>query len=515
MRALRTLIISLIVLMPLSVTAEPLIRGLGPEPATLDPQAAQGLAALNVLRDLHEGLTTLDASGQIVPGLARDWSQQQDGLRYVFRLRSNLRWSDGSRLSASDFVRGLRHAVDPANAAPYGGLLTPIRNAAAIRAGELPVTSLGVKALDAEQLQIDLARPSPLLLQILAHPVSAPRPRSSDTPVYSGPYQLQRRILQGQLELQRNPHYYAAASVAMEQIHWLVTEEPASELSLFRAGEIHITETIPPGRYRWLQQNLPESLRVSPYLGTFFLAFNLEREPFANNLRLRQALSLVIDRATLTRVVTAAGEQPAYALVAPGLDDYPYPQLSSTAMSQEERLGLAKVLYRQAGDSEERPLKITLRYNTSTAQRRLAAAVSTMWQQYLGVATELINEEWKVFIVNRRQQVNTQIVRGGWIADIADPLSFLEPFSSDSSFNYTGYADENYQKLLKAAETAGSPDQRMRQLARAEARLMSQQPIIPLYYYVSRHLVQPRVRGYVDNPMDIHLSRYLSLAEQP
>ena len=183
-------------------------------------------------------------------------------------------------------------------------------------------------------------------------------------------------------------------------------------------------------------------------------------------------------------------------------------------MTQEERLGLAKALYRQSGFSAENPLRLTLRYNTSTLQRRIAAAVGAMWREYLGVVTELYNEEWKVFINSRKQRRNTEIVRGGWIADLADKVSFLEPFASDSHFNYTGFSDQQFDQWLRRAANAKNPFQRGDALTRAEARLLSQQAIIPIYYYVSRHLVSPKVQGFVDNVMDIHLSRYLSVAGQ-
>lgn len=496
-----------------AAAAGTLKRGLGPEPDSLDPHQAQGLSALNVARDLYEGLVTLDAAGEPRPGSASAWVKKDEGRRYEFRLRPNLRWSDGSVLSATDFVRGLRHAVDPKTAAPYAGLLDVLVNASAIRSGELPPSSLGVKALDATRVEVQLVQPAPQLLEVLAHPVSSPK--ASQPGRTNGPFVLAERVAQSHLVLKANSRYHGAEYLGLDEVHWVVSEDNNRELSRYRAGELHITETIPPGRYQWLQENLGDDLHISPYLGSFFLAFNLKREPFKDQLKLRQALSLAVDRDTLTRVVTAAGEQPAFGLVAPGLKEYTYPELVYQTMTQEERLGLARALYRQAGYSDENPLRVTLRYNTSTQQRRIAAAISAMWREYLGVVTELYNEEWKVFINSRKQGLNTQVVRGGWIADLADPFSFLEPFRSNSSLNYTGFDDKQFEQWIERSMRADNPYQRNDALTRAEARLLQQQAIIPLYYYVSRHLVKPVVRGYVDNVMDIHLSRYLSLADQP
>lgn len=487
-------------------------RGLGPEPDSLDPHNAEGLSALNVARDLYEGLTTLDAKGQIQGGVAQEWMVHDGGYRYEFILRKEARWSDGSEVTASDFVRGLRHALNPSTTAPYAGLLDIIHNARGVRRGELPESSLGVKALGLKRLQIVLETPSALLLPVLTHPVSYPRQKSFGR-AYNGAFVMAERVAQSHLLLKPNPHFHSASSVRLDELVWVVSEDNNSELSRYRAGELHITETIPVGRYSWLKKNLNDDLQVSPYLGTYYLAFNLRHPNFKDQLKLRRALSLAIDRETLTRVVTASGEQPAFGLVAPGLEDYAYPEQVEQTMTQQERLGLAQALYRQSGYGEDNPLRISLRYNTSTLQRRIAAAVSAMWREYLGVVTELHNEEWKVFINSRRQGSNTQVVRGGWIADLADPVSFLEPFAADSSLNYTGFNDTQFEQWLRRAANAENPFQRGDALRRAEARLLSQQPIIPLYYYVSRHLVKPGVRGYVDNVMDIHLSRYLSVAE--
>lgn len=510
-----TLALIILLLSIPAVGEEVLWRGLGPEPGSLDPQQAQGLAALNVIRDLNEGLVTLDAAARIQPGLASHWVVEDDGRRYIFYLRPGLTWNNGQALSASDFVRGLRYAVDPANSAPFASLLDPIRNAVAIRRGELPVTSLGIRVINAQRLAIELNHPSPVLLDVLSHPVSYPRHQGKhQDSISNGPFMLNRWEPQSLLELVKNPRYHSANQVALDRVQWWVTEDQSSELSRYRAGELHITETIPAGRFHWLRENMGEHLHVSSYLGTFYLAFNLTRPPFSGDVKIRQALNLAVDRDTLVRVVTGAGEKPAFGLVAEGLEKYSYPQFAAPIMDQEERMALARALYRQAGFSKENPLRITLRYNTSTAQRRLAAAVSAMWRQYLGVITELYNEEWKVFLHNRKNKVNTQVVRGGWIADMADPISFLEPFLSDSSLNYTGYNDAVFDQLLVNANAAPTEQIRMDYLGRAEAHLLDDQPIIPLYYYVSRHLVNPRVKGFIDNVMDIHLSRYLSLAGQ-
>lgn len=491
--------------------SEVLQRGVGPEPDALDPHLAQSLSAFNVLRDLNEGLVGLDAHGQRIPAIAKTWSVSADGTVWVFHLDPTARWSDGLSIVAQDFVRSWQRALDPMTGSPTAGLLNPIRGAASIRRGEDSPDSLGVQAIDELTLEVTLDQPTPWFEELLTHPVMVPwRPSApSGEAVYSGAYQLKERVPGATIHLQANPHYREADQVAMGEVIWHVIEEPSVELARFRTGELHITETIPPGRVDWLASEVGEALRISPYLGTFFLAFNTQRAPFKDQSGLREALSLVIDRTLLTERVLGAGEEPAYALIPPTLPRWPT-NTSFSTQTMDKRIERAKALYAQAGYGADNPLTVELRFNTSLNHRRMAAAVGAMWKQHLGIQTRLVNEEWKVFVANRRQGRITEVVRGGWIGDWQDPANFLQLFVSDSPLNYTFYADPVFDALMTkaAGETA---DVRWQTLKEAESRLMGAHVIIPLYYYVSRHLVNPDVRGFEDNLMDIHLTRWLSL----
>jgi ABC-type oligopeptide transport system substrate-binding subunit len=501
---------------PLGANEEVLRRGLGPEPDSLDIHQAQGLAALQVLRDLHEGLVTFDAAGELTGGAATHWTVDDSGTRYRMTLRPGLRWSNGDALVAADFVRGWRAAVAPASQARTASLLAPVSGARAVIAGRADPSSLGIRAVDDLTLDIELEQATPWFPELLAHPVSFALHSGNmenvlERPV-SGPYRLLEAVPRSHLALERNPAWHGAESVHLARVDYLPIEDPGAELSRFRAGELHITETIPPGRHDWLAEHLPEALRITPYLGSFWLGLNLSRPPLGDAPDLRRALSLAIDRETLTRVVLGAGEVPAWTVVPPGLRGYDRPRDSAEAMTQDEREARARQLFARTGYGEDRPLRLQLRFNTSAQHRRMAVAVAAMWKQVLGVRTELLHEEWKVFVNNRRQGLLTQVFRGGWIADYADPVSFLDLFRSGDPLNNTFYADADYDALLdRAAGHAGG--QRLELLHQAETRLLRDTPVIPLYYYVSRHLVDPRVQGYVDNPRDVHLSRYLDLGE--
>ena len=515
-RIVRTVFVLLIVVQTMGQAAWPstLVRGLGPEPDSLNIHQAQGLAAVNLLRDLREGLLTFDQRGEPAPGQAVSWQLFDEGRRYRFTLREDARWSNGDRVTAADFVRGWHRAFSLERPAVTAGLLQGILNADQILAGTMDVSKLGIKAIEPGTVDILLEEPAPWILEILAHPVSYPlhQDRQDDprhAPV-NGAFTLAEWIPRASIRLQRNPEYYAVRTVALEELAYLAIEEPAAELSRYRAGELDITETIPAGRFGWLQENLASDLQVHPYLGSFWLGLNFRQPDLGQSADLRRALALAIDRETLVRIVLGAGEMPAWGVVPPGISAYDPAVMAESSWTQEEREAEAIRLFRKSALGRDEPLMLELRYNTSGVHRRVAVAVSAMWKQVLGVLTELINEEWKVFVNNRKMGVVTEVFRGGWIADYADPSSFLDLFISGNALNTSFYVNQVFDQLMKSAQLA-SGEQRMNILWQAETLLMQDMPVIPLYYYVSRHLVSPRVTGFTGNVRDIHLSRYLGL----
>ena len=494
-------------------------RGLGPEPDSLHIHKAQGLAAINLLRDLREGLLTFDAGGEPVPGQAESWQLLDEGRRYLFTLRPDARWSDGRQVIAEDFVRAWRLAVSPATAASTAGLLKDILNANEILRGELSADALGVEAVSRLVLEVRLAAPAPWLPEILAHPVSYPlHPEAIDDPhaaPVNGAFVLEDWTPRASIILRKNPGFHAAQSVRIDRVAYFPIEEPGAELSRYRAGELDITETIPAGRFEWLEENLALDLRIYPYLGSFWLGINMKDELLGRSRPLRQALALAIDRAILVRVVLGAGERPAWSIVPPGMPGYEPAMLPAAGLDQKAREAEARRLFAQAGLGDGETVLLELRYNTSALHRRVAVAVAAMWKQVLGVNAQLVNEEWKVFVNNRRLGVVTQVFRGGWIADYADPTSFLDLFLSGSALNSSFYSNPEFDALARSAASAAGAE-RMELLQRAESLIMQDMPLIPLYYYVSRHLVSPRVGGFVDNVRDVHLSRYLTVeTEKP
>ena len=509
-----TKLILITALLSQGVFAATIKRGLGPEPDSLDIHQAQGLPAIQVLREIREGLTSFDVSGNIIAGVAASWEVLDDARTYRFEIRENARWSNGDAITAEDFVRAWHRALTPATLARTASLLAPVVNVREAMTGEMGVESVGIKALSPTSLEIRLQSASPWFLEILAHPVSFPLHQERlDKPLQApvnGAFMIENATLQAMIRLKKNPHFHAADSVALDTVEYLPIEDPTSELSRFRAGELDMTETIPSGRHDWLKTYMGNELRVSPYIGSFWLGLNLGRDPFAENVELRRALSLAIDRKIIARLVVGAGEMPAWSIVPPGIDGYTPQAFEGSELDKENREREAKRLYTQAGYGDNKPLLIELRYNTSSQHRKIALAVSSMWRQVLGVETTLINEEWKVFVNNRRQGVLTQVFRGGWIADYADPSSFLDLFRSDNELNTTFYRNEQFDRLMDQTGLLKGAE-RMQRLQRAEIELMKDMPVIPLYFYVSRHLVKPGVSGFQANARDIHLSRYMGV----
>lgn len=508
------LLILLLMMFSQGLFAATLKRGLGPEPDSLDIHQAQGLPGIQVLREIREGLTSFDAGGNIIPGVAKSWEILDDGRTYRFHLRENARWSNGDAITAQDFVRAWRQALTPATLARTASLLGPVENAHEATSGVVQATAIGIKALSPTSLEIRLDMATPWFLEILAHPVSFPLHQSTtdkllEAPV-NGAFMIESVTPHAMIRLKKNPFFHAADSVALDTVEYLPIEDPNSELSRFRAQELDMTETIPAGRHDWLRTYMADELMVSPYIGSFWLGLNLGREPFIENVDLRRALSLAVDRKIIARLVVGAGELPAWSIVPPGIAGYSPQAFEGSELGQEAREQEAKRLYELAGYGDKKPLSIQLRYNTSSQHRKIALAVSSMWRQLLGVRTELVNEEWKVFVNNRRQGVLTQVFRGGWIADYADPSSFLDLFRSDNELNTTFYKNELFDRLMSQAAVLKG-EERMQRLQRAETVLLKDMPVIPLYFYVSRHLVKPGVTGYEPNVRDIHLSRYMGV----
>jgi len=497
-------------------------RALSTEPESLDPQKSRSVQALDVLRDIGEGLVAYSASGELIAATAASWETSKDGLTYTFHVRPEARWSNGDPVMAQDFVSGLQRLVDPQTAAFYAAELANVANATAIVAGDMPVTTLGVEAVDEATLVISLLRPTPYLLSLLTHPSTFPVNRGSFAEhgdsfaragklLSNGAYVLVDWQPGSIIELRRNERYWNNANTAIDVVrHHIVTQEMA-EVNRYRAGELHTTSTVPPDNFDQLRTEYADELHIAPTLGVYYYGFNLTKPPFKDNPALRRALSMAIDREVLVEAITGRGEAPAYSWVPPGIENYEPPRLSYADLSQDERNALARSLYKKAGYSDANPLRFELRYNTSDTQQRIALAVQAMWREVLGVEATPVNVEFQVLLDQMRDAEVTEVFRSSWFGDYNDANTFLAIMQSGNPGNMPRYANEEYDTLMKSASEQLDLDRRRLYLEEAERVLLADHAVIPLYIYVSKHLVSPEVGGWEDNILNYHYSQHLSL----
>ena len=505
-----------------AVDASTLRRGNGPEPDSLDPQRARTDTSLNVIRDLFEGLTAVGGDGRPVPAAAESWTVSTDGREYRFRLRQGLRWSNGDPVVAGDFVVGMRRLVDPATASQYAQILEPVVNAAAIVRGERPPSELGVLAPDARTVMVRLINPAPYLLGLMSHPSTFPAHTPSLAAhadrfaqpgrlVGNGAFVLEEWVVGSHIGVKRNRNYWDDAHTQLQRVRFVHTNDPSTEFRLYRAGQLDVTYVVPPQQFAWIQQHLPAELRISPQLSTYYYGFNLSRPPFKDQPGLRRALSLVIDRERLTTAVTGLGEAPAYGWVPPGVSNYTPQQFDYASLPYQERVREARELYQAAGYSAEKPLEVEVRYNTGEAHNRIAVAIAAMWKETLGVKTSLYAEEFRALLASIQARTETEIFRSSWVGDFDDAYSFAQLLQSDFGINLTGYSNPRYDALLAEAIDQSDTTRRRELLEAAERVMLAEHPLLPIYFYVNKHLVKPYVRGWADNAVNIQYSRSLSL----
>lgn len=490
------------------------------EPASLDPHKVSGTWENYVVGDMFVGLTTEDPKSKAVPGVAESWTVSEDGKTYTFKLRKSM-WSDGTPLTADDFVYSLRRILDPATAAEYASLLYIIEGAEAVNTGKAEGDKLAVKAIDDNTLEIKLTGPAPYFLELLTHYTAYPVPKhviekvgklwtKPENMVVNGPFKLVEWLPNTHVKLTKNDKYWDVDSLAIDNITFYTQEDRAAVQKRFRAGEIDVAMDFASDQINWLKKNLPDETRIAPYMGVYYYPINSSVEPFTD-VRIRKALSMAVNRKAIVEKVLKTGELAAYSFVPPGVAYYENPsEVEWKDVPYGERVKMAKELLKEAGYGPENPLEITLRYNTSENHKRIAVAVASMWKQ-IGVKAELFNSEVKVHYADLKQG-DFQVARAGWIADYNDAQNFLYLLETRTGANnYGRYSNPEYDKLMLEAEVTADLEKRAMLMQKAEAMAMADQPVIPIYHYVSKNLVSTKVVGFEDNPKDIHRWRYVSL----
>ena len=491
-------------------------RGIGYEVTDLDPQLATGTAEQAVVSALFEGLVTEDPRDlHPVPGVAARWTVSPDGITYTFFLRPEACWSNGKPITARDFVASWQRILTPSLGADNASLLYVIQGAEAFNKGVTKdFAEVGAAALDPHTLRVTLEYPAPYFLSLLTHWCWYPVPLeviAASGPVAqrgnpwthprhlvsNGPFVLKAWEPNKVIVVEKSPSYWDASHVRLRAIHLYPIDSLEAEEREFRAGQLHLTDALPAGRIEAYRRTQSPCLRIDPYLGTYFYRINIRR-PYLNNGRIRRALSLAVDRRAIVEKILRGGQTPAWTFTPPGIGDYEPPAGLRNDFAEARRL-LAEAGY--PGGKGLPPLEIL--YNNSENHREIAEAVQEMWRRELGLTVRLVNEEEKVLLAARRTG-DYQILRSDWIADYLDPSSFLNVWRSDSGNNDTGWSFPDYDSMLFSADRTADPSSRHALFRTAEAILLGNVPIIPIYHYTHVFLIQPSVHGWYPNLLDHH-----------
>lgn len=498
-------------------------RGIGADVTDLDPHLATNIAEVDLASALFEGLVAEDPVDlHPVPGVAARWDITPDQLGYTFHLRPEAKWSNGEPVTAHDFVAAWRRMLTPSLAAENAGLLYVLQGAEAFHKGVAKdFAQVGAVAADARTLRVTLEHPTPYFLSLLTHPAWHPVPLATIA-AHGDAYargntwtRAGRHVGNGAFKLtswqpgrlivaEKSPTYWDAARVRLNAIHFYPTEDRDSEERTFRTGQLHVTYVLPFGKVDSYRRTAPELLRVDPYLNTYFFRLNTRRAPF-NNERVRQALALAIDRTAIVEKILGGGQQPATTITPPGLPGYTPP------VAPAGNPAAARALLAEAGFPGGNGLPpIEMLYNTSANQRLLAEAIQDMWRRELGVNVQLVNQEFKVVLTERRAG-RYQLLLSDWVGDYLDATTFLDLWRSDSGNNHTGWGSKEYDGLLFAAARNPDPAARAEQLRRAEALMLAAAPIIPLYFNTHVFLKQPSVQGWHPTLLDHHPYKHVWL----
>ncbi len=522
-RLVRSLLLSCLVLLPLispvNALAETVFRrGIGSAPGSIDPGKADLHPESIVIYDLYEGLLTPGPDGKPIAGAAASWEVSPDGRTYTFSLRPDGRWSDGSKVTAKDFVHAWRRLATPQQASPYAYYVWPIVNGKEVTAGTKPPTELGVEAVGDLMFRVKLTEPAAYFLGQVAHQSMSPV-KEGATPgqVGNGAYKLAEMVPQTHLKLVKNPYFRDAANVKIDTVMHIVTENVDTELKRYRAGELDVTYTLPVTAVTWARQEAAAEYMPTPTYSTFFMAFNLKHEPWKSSPKLRAALSMAIDREVIVDKVLQGDLRAAYSFTPPGkVAGYEPPRPSWAAQPQIARDALAKRLLMEAGYGPGgKPLPpVEILLTQSENNKRTMVAVAAMWKQKLGVETVMNNQEFRVVSSIGNQKTYKDVLFYGWIGDFADPINFLKLLRSDvDQQNYPAYMNPAYDALLDKANASLDPADRIALLGKAEAIMLEDNAVIPIFHNTRRRLVNPRVTGWTKAPLDQNPTRFLNIKE--
>ncbi len=498
-------------------------RGISANPDSLDPHKASSQWENIVIGDMFEGLYVTNAAGEPELGAAASVSVDDSQTVYTFTLKDAL-WSDGQPVTAEDFVFAFRRLQDAETAAQYASLLWVVKNASAVNAGDLPPEELGVRALDDRTLEITLEYPAPYLPGLLSHYASYPVPRHvveahgdqwvrEENIVVNGPYVLEDWTIGASLLARKNENWAGAEDLCFDTIAYFPISDLNAVERKIEAGELDINNAFEGPRKAEIERRLPGWVRTGTALTTTYWVFNTDEPPF-DDVRVRKALAMALDREYIVNNVMTPGFQPAYSFVPSGIANYvgeaDRPKVDWADMAREDRLIEARRLLEEAGYGPDKPLRFTYMYRSTSDNRKPPPVAQANWKQVADwVEPELLLQDTKV-LYNRLREADFEFSDAGWVADFNDPHNFLYLLDSETGqLNYGNYENAEYDALLRASNTELDKEKRAALLAKAEQIMLDEMPLSPMWFQVNQNLVDPELTGWEDNVVDIHRSRYL------
>ncbi|MEX3938934.1 peptide ABC transporter substrate-binding protein [Paraburkholderia sp. BR10937] len=487
----------------LAATQE-ITRQVPAETESLDPAHIESWTGDTIALDLFEGLTRIDAAGAIVPGVAQSWTRTAPDT-WVFRLRHDARWSNGQPVTAADFIYSWQRVIDPKTGSKYTILVEFVKNAKSILAGKAPLTSLGVRAIDPYTLEVKTETPAAFFPQLLAMPSMAPVNREvvakfgadwtrPGNLVGNGPYVLADWQPGNRIVGTKNKAYWNAANVVITKVTYLPIENDETAMRMYQAGQFDYTYQIPSGIYTQLSKQFGSELKTGLQIATYYYSLNND-DPAFKDKRVRQALSMVLDRDLLTQRLTANGEVPMYGLIAKGTEGAAVFKPDWAGWPMPKRVEYARNLLKEAGYSDAKPLTFTLTYNTNDLHKKVALFTASEWRTKLGVNTRLENVEYKV-LLKQRHDGKVQASRDGWFVDYNDAMSYFDLIRCNSLQNDQHNCNPQADKLVEQANQQLDDAKRTAMLTQAHDMIMNDYPMVPLFQYSADRLVKPYVGGY-------------------
>lgn len=491
---------------------------LGAEPATLDPHLSTGIPESVCEYNIYEGLVRLDEKNNPVPAAAESWTVSDDGLTYTFKIRKGAKWSDGAAVTANDFEYAWKRLLDPATASEYAYQGYYLKNGEEFNAGKIKDSSkVGVDAKDAQTLVATLGAPCPYFLSLLAHTSLLPVKKASvdanptgwavkgTSIVGNGPFKITKWEHNSKITMVPNEKYWDAKAVKLDTLEVYLIDNQNTELTMFETGELDLGDNPPASEMARLKKE--GKVKIGAYIGTYYYMFNTKRAPY-NDVKVRLALNAAIEREKITEFIMKGGQIPAEAYVPGGIADAKkgtdFREVGGSYY-KDGNIALGRKLLADAGFKDGKGFPETeILYNTSANHKKIAEAIQEFWKKNLSIKVSLKNEEWQVYL-DTRNALKYDVARAGWIGDYPDPMTFLDMWTTGNGNNDTGWSNKAYDKLIDECKSAISTTLRVKKMHEAEAILMAEMPIIPIYFYTRPYTQKPWVQdvlksslGYVD-----------------